>query len=93
MISFRNFKIAISYDMAIFSYFLFKLDGLIDFVDVLKQLKEQFLLQLAIKHEQAPLGLTIDWFVLSIFFSYLPIISYSFLFNFYINIYTYLYVV
>ena len=74
--------------MAIFSYFLFKLDGLIDFVDVLKQLKEQFLLQLAIKHEQAPLGLTIDWFVLSIFFSYLPIISYSFLFNFYINIYT-----
>lgn len=78
---------------AIFSYFLFKLDGLIDFVDVLKQLKEQVLLQLAIKHEQAPLGLTIDWFVLSIFFSYLPIISYSFLFNFYINIYTYLYVV
>ena len=47
--------------MAIFSYFLFKLDGLIDFVDVLKQLKEQVLLQLAIKHEQAPLGLTIDW--------------------------------
>lgn len=47
--------------MAIFSYFLFKLDGLIDFVDVLKQLKEQVLLQLAIKHEQAPLGLVLEY--------------------------------
>jgi hypothetical protein len=46
------------YDMAIFSYFLFKLDGLIDFVDVLKQLKEQFLLQLAIKHEQGSVMLS-----------------------------------